>query len=233
MYELDNINGSYGKDGLAPQKLVPCNCPDCKRLVADKKDPNFYEYADLMRRKERGKRTVECKVSYNDVEVLRLIDDVLVTNYFAPKPLRVFVSYSKADKKFLDELLTWLKPLQRGELLTTWSDRDLVAGEEWDSRIKSQLRDADIVLVLLSANALATNYIWDNEITQAVKQHKSGKSRVIPIILRPCVWNDTPLRDLSALPEKAKAISSFAKRDEAWKQVVQGIRTAAEFIQNR
>lgn len=224
MYELDNINGSYGKDGLAPQKLVPCNCPDCKRLVADKKDPNFYEYADLMRRKERGKRTVECKVSYNDVEVLRLIDDVLVTNYFAPKPLRVFVSYSKADEAYKVELEKHLNVLKRQNLISTWSDRQLVAGEEWDKRIKSELSQADIILLLVSSDFIATDYVWDIEIQRALERHERGEARVIPIILRPCLWSVAPFAKLNALPNKGKPISEYNNKDEAWAEIAEKLR---------
>ncbi len=72
--EIDHLNKSYHQ--LRVQKLVPCNCAFCRKL----EEPNFYEYNDLMRRKAHGKKTVECKNSYDDVDVLQLIDDVFVTD---------------------------------------------------------------------------------------------------------------------------------------------------------
>ncbi len=70
---LDNINESYGSK-LKVKKLIPCNCKLCK----ESKQPHFYDYSNLKRRKELGKRTTECEVSYEDISVEGLLDGVFV-----------------------------------------------------------------------------------------------------------------------------------------------------------
>jgi internalin A len=227
-YELDNINRSYGKEGLQPEKLVPCICPTCKALMQKDKAPHFYDYADLLRRKERGKPTVECSNSYEDISVLHLIDAVFVTNFFKPQALNVFISYSKEDKGYLNTLLTHLKPLAREGLIETWSDRDLRAGEEWDKTIKGQLLRADLILLLVSSDALATDYIWDTELKMAIARHEQGQARVVPIILRPCLWSVAPFAKLNALPNKGVPISKHDDPDEAWENIAQQIRKIAK-----
>jgi hypothetical protein len=61
--------------GIKVEKMVPCNCAECK----SRSEPNFYELSDLLTRKGKGRRTVECKVSYENVDVLGLIEDVFIT----------------------------------------------------------------------------------------------------------------------------------------------------------
>ena len=64
---LDEISQSYHK--LKYEKLLPCNCGSCR----GSETPHLYEFSDLKRRLEKGKHTVECKVSYEDAPVLPLL----------------------------------------------------------------------------------------------------------------------------------------------------------------
>jgi len=222
--EINLLNATYGKN-LVVTTLLPCICATCR----NSDQPHFYDYTKLRERKERGKPTIECAVSYDDVNVQRIIENVFVVPK-AEGALRVFISYSKADEAHKNTLLTYLKPLMRQEDLIHWDDSQLMPGEEWDARIRQEITAADIVLVLLSADALATDYIWDYEIKQAVEQSKSGRSAVIPIILRPCDWPSSPLARLSALPRKGAPVASFSHDAEAWQQVTEGLREVVQRI---
>ena len=96
--ELDEINGTFHfNERMSVNKLIPCNCSTCKGLAK----PNYYEYEDLIRRKSRGKRTVECKESYDDVDVLSLLTDVLVMNLLTTqteKDIRQKLAEGKLDE---------------------------------------------------------------------------------------------------------------------------------------
>jgi internalin A len=70
--EFDQIHDLYSRLQDKYQKLIPCNCFKCK----GSQSPNSYEFSDLKRRYENRKDTVECKISYEDVDVLSLIDDI-------------------------------------------------------------------------------------------------------------------------------------------------------------
>lgn len=143
-------------------------------------------------------------------------------------PARVFISYAHADEAYRDQLDKQLAILKRAGIVEIWHDRRLIAGEEWDHGIKAELERADIILLLVSPDFIASDYINDIEIARAMERHHAGSACVIPVILRPCIWDLAPFAKLQALPKDAKAISKWANPDEAYMDVANGIRRAAE-----
>lgn len=136
---------------------------------------------------------------------------------------KIFFSYSKYDREYLEQLLRHLSVLRRKGKIADWNDHEILPGEEWDGVIKTQLVEADIILLLISADFLATDYIWDVEIKTAMERHDQKSATVVPIVLRSCSWEDTPFGKLNGLPSKAKPVSTYGDRDQAWLEVVQGI----------
>lgn len=122
-----------------------------------------------------------------------------------------------------EELDTHLAGLRRRKIVTNWDDRHVIGGELWDDTIKTKLKEADIILFLVSANFIATDYIWEHEIPIAEEQRQNGKARVVPIILKPCQWTKLDFAKHQALPSKGTAITTFSDRDTAWLEVVEGI----------
>jgi hypothetical protein len=92
--------------------------------------------------------------------------------------------------------------------------------------IEEKLRAADVILLLVSPDFLASDFINQEELSRTWKRHESGSAIVIPIIVRPADWLATRLGTLQALPRDGKAITTWRNRDVAWQQVVNGIRTA-------
>ena len=144
------------------------------------------------------------------------------------REVEVFIAYSHKDEKLLDQMLLHLTMLQREALITAWYDRRIDAGDEWASEIDRHLNTAQIILFLISASFLASDYCYGIEVKRAMERHEAGEARVIPIILRPCDWGGTPFAKLQALPKDARPINSFASRDEAYYEVSKGIRLAIE-----
>ncbi|MCY7326984.1 MAG: toll/interleukin-1 receptor domain-containing protein, partial [Saprospiraceae bacterium] len=120
-------------------------------------------------------------------------------------PLNVFISYSHnaLDRPLLDELLKHLAPLQLAEnpLLKTWDDADIRPGEAWDEEIKQNLRAADIVFLLVSADFNSSRYIQEIELKEAIQRHQRRECQVIPIYLRPCDFRGMPYAGLEMLPK--------------------------------
>ncbi|GAB4476937.1 MAG: hypothetical protein OHK0037_38750 [Elainellaceae cyanobacterium] len=145
-----------------------------------------------------------------------------------PRPVSVFFSYSHKDEDLRDEIATHLSLLKRQGLITAWHDREITAGAEWSGEIDAHLNTAQIILLLVSANFLASDYCYDVELTQAIARHERGEACVIPIILKPSDWTGAPFGKLQALPKNAKPITTWANRDEALLNVAQGIRTAVQ-----
>jgi hypothetical protein len=76
-----------------------------------------------------------------------------------PEPVKVFYSYAHKDESLRDELAKHLSPLQRRGLLYAWRDRRIPHGSEWDLEIKQHLEAAQIILLLISPDFLASDYL--------------------------------------------------------------------------
>ncbi|MEH1967173.1 GUN4 domain-containing protein [Nostoc sp.] len=142
--------------------------------------------------------------------------------------LQLFFSYSHKDEALRDELANHLSTLARQGVISSWHDRKILPGEEWDHQINDNLNTADIILLLVSSDFIGSNYCWEIEVTTAIERHNTGKARVIPVILRRVDWSDTPFAKLQFLPKNAEAVTSWTNRDEAFTNVAQGIRAAAQ-----
>ncbi len=139
---------------------------------------------------------------------------------------KLFFSYSHKDEVLRDTLQTHLESLRRSGAIETWHDRMIRAGDELDGAIDRNMEDADVILLLVSSDFLASSYCFDVEVKRAMERHEAGTARVIPVILRPCVWEDTPFRKLLAVPTDGRAITKWPNLDEAFVNVVEEIRAA-------
>jgi TIR domain len=147
--------------------------------------------------------------------------------------LKLFFSYAHKDEPLRDQLATHLSLLKRQNIITDWHDRNITAGTDWAQAIDDNLNTANIILLLISSDFLASDYCYDKEMTRALERHNQNTARVIPIILRPCDWHSAPLGKLQALPKDAKPITQWANQDEAFTHIAQGIRTAVAELQQR
>lgn len=137
---------------------------------------------------------------------------------------KIFISYSHKDEPYREELEKHLIMLKRNGFIQTWTDRKILPGQEWSKEISSELEVAEIILLLISSDFLASDYCFDIEVKQAMKQHEQGVSKVVPIILRPCDWHDAPFGILQGLPKDAKPIKEYTDIDSAFLEVVKGIK---------
>lgn len=144
------------------------------------------------------------------------------------KSVRAFCSYSHRDEEYLNELRIWLRGLERQGHFHWWHDREIPPGWEWEEVIDRNLRTAEVILLLVTPDFMGSDYVHENEIGQAVERHERGEARVIPIIVRPADWEWASFGKLQALPKDAKPITTWLNRDEAWLDVVRGVRKAVE-----
>ena len=136
---------------------------------------------------------------------------------------KIFIAYARKDEALLNELRTHLAPLKRSGRATIWYDGKIEPGVVWEQAIKKHLHSADIILMLVSASAIASDYFYDQEMKDALQRHHEGTARLVPLILRPCAWNATPLAELQALPKDAKAVTSWPDRDAAYSDAVRSL----------
>ncbi len=139
-------------------------------------------------------------------------------------PCRLFYSYCHADEARRDRLETHLKLLQRQGLIASWHDRRITPGSDWSQAIDQHLEAADIILLLISADFLASDYCWSVETKRALERHHAGSARVIPIILRSCDWHQAAFGRLQALPGDGKPVSQWGDEDDAWTEIARALR---------
>ncbi len=143
-------------------------------------------------------------------------------------PVTMFISYAHEDEQLLKALKTHLEGLRRQGLIDTWFDRKIGAGKEWAWEIDNHFLSADIILLLISPDFMASDYINDVELKRAMVWHNQGLGRVIPIILRPTDWEYASFGKLLALPTDGKPVTTWSNQDEALLMVAKGIREVVE-----
>ena len=148
------------------------------------------------------------------------------------KPLHVFISYAHEDDVIREKLCVHLSPLIKDGLIKSWNDREITAGTDWVGAIDDGLESADIILLLISADFINSNYCYDVEMKRALERHKAGTACVIPVIVRPCDWKGLPFGKLNALPQNGKPIQAANNLDRALTQVSQEIRRIAGDLQD-
>ena len=144
--------------------------------------------------------------------------------------VRVFLSYAHPDERLRQALEKHLSALRRSNLIDMWHDRCLKPGTEYEADIDSHLEAADLVILLISPDFVTSNYCYQREMQLALKRHASKKARVVPVVLRPVDWLETPIGTLLSLPRDGKPITTWSIRDEALLNVAVGIRHVVNAI---
>ena len=143
-------------------------------------------------------------------------------------PIRLFYSYSHKDEALRDELEEHLALLKRQGCIVGWHDRRIGAGDEWKGQLDKNLEEAQIILLLISPSFLASDYCYDIETKRALERHDKGEAKVIPVLLRPVDWEGAPFARLQGLPIDLRPVTTWTNKDEAFKNIAQGIRRVVE-----
>lgn len=147
--------------------------------------------------------------------------------------IELFYVYSRKDDALRQRLDTHLSILKREDLLSTWHDQEIIPGSLWEREISKHLNNADIILLLVSSDFIASDYCYGIQMQRALERHVAGEATVIPIIMRPTDWTRAPFAKLEALPSNGKPITTWSNRDAALAHVAQGIRKTIYHITGR
>jgi uncharacterized protein YjhX (UPF0386 family) len=145
------------------------------------------------------------------------------------KKVKAAISYSHDDAALLDKLHKHLAVLRREGLITTWTDRDILAGVI-DEHVDRAWEEADMYLLLVSASFIDSNYCYEREFKRALKKFQRGEAIIVPVILRECDWQIPELKQFKALPLDGRPVVSrhWHSVDEAFTDVVSGLRKVIE-----
>lgn len=140
----------------------------------------------------------------------------------------VFISYAHEDEGFRVALGKHLRALEHQRLVTTWHDRKITAGASWRDEIDENLESAGIILLLISADFMNSDYCYGVEMKRALERHEKGAGLVIPVILRPVMWANAPFANLQALPTDGRPVSTWSDSDLAFVDITEGVKSAIE-----
>ena len=231
--DLESIHRSI--TGLQAEEMVPI--PSHPKVVVD--------YATLAVMEAHGevelKLVVAGKVAKFDVsELLSGVEEVFPmrgtsreSRTATKDAVRIAFSYCHRDEELRDQLETHLKLLQRQGIVSTWHDRKIKPGEDWKGVIDENFNTADMILLLVSADFLASDYCYEDEMKTALERHRKADARVIPILLRDCKWQNAPFAQIQLLPKDGSPVTSWSNRDEAWTSVADGIEKAAKEVRRK
>jgi hypothetical protein len=147
--------------------------------------------------------------------------------------VELFFSYSHKDRELCEELQRHLALLKRQGVISVWHDRQIAAGSEWAGAIDAHMKSARIILLLVSADFVSSDYCYDVEMKHALARHAAGTARVIPVLLRDVDWRGAPFSHLQAVPTGAMPVTSWDNRDEAFADVARAIREAVTDLTTR
>ena len=138
---------------------------------------------------------------------------------------KLFISYAHADERYLNYLRMHLKIFNKQQLVSTWYDREIKAGSDWNRAIEEHLRSSDVILLIVSTAFLASDYIDGKELSVAMERSEAGQATAIPIILEECSWQDNDdLARLQAVPKDAKPVRDWSPHSKGWFNAAEGIK---------
>lgn len=140
----------------------------------------------------------------------------------------IFISYAHKDQTLRKKLDTHLSNLKRQQFIRAWHDGHILPGTPWQSQVMDHLKSADIILLLISADFLESDFCYSIQLEHALARHHAHQALVIPVLLRPTDWEGAPFADLEMLPTGTKAVTLWPSYDEAFEDVIYGIRRALQ-----
>lgn len=193
------------------KKMIPCGC---NKSIQEANFSYYFDYNKVLLRQELEKEYMVCGNCCQDVNVLSLLDKSSIlrkdTNLnqtaLQTKKIKLFYSYSEADEEFMKSLDKQLKTLERIELIESLSSQKILPGQKKQREVDKYILEAQMILILVSPNFIACDYCYDEEMKTIIQRHNEGKVQVIPIILRECSLEGTPLESLQCLPRNKKPI---------------------------
>ena len=157
----------------------------------------------------------------------------MTTSIRARSPVRVFISYAREDSDHCRRLVQHLGSLAHEGHVRLFYDRQIPAGDEWDPRIEKELRQAEIILLLLTRNFTSSAYILEKEVPLALDLHEKNDAVVIPVQVDYIDWDISGLKRLNAVPDEVIANrKKWDSPDQAWLVVADRVRERARYVRS-
>jgi Leucine-rich repeat (LRR) protein/GTPase SAR1 family protein len=217
-------------------------------LEVSKDNEFFIKYTDLIAAAERNDIKIEARNKAGESDILLLRDFEALLPRVPRRGKKVFVSYSHSNTQWLSRLRAHLSGLRRSNVIEDWTDQEILPGEQWDKAIREKVKEADVFILMLSADFVASEYIWEKELKPAFERFKQDKKTLIPIYVEPFDIGSLPniieefdekglamgikIQDIEIIPKdengRLKAVSLWHNHEEALATVAARIRAAVK-----
>lgn len=141
----------------------------------------------------------------------------------SPTPAKLFFAYAHEDEEYVSDLKRHLSGLERARRIQYWYDRNILPGDEWNREIEEHLNQANLIVLFVSSDFIASDYCHEVEFKRAEELHAQDQARIIPIIVRPVLLKHSPLAKYQCLPVDAKPLANWPSRDDGFVNVVEKI----------
>ena len=204
-------------------------------------DRYFIDYHDLLKAQENNLHIVTPHLDKDETQTKNVKSyqfNAFMDEGFN-RPKKVFISYSHDDVEYRQELQKYLITLKRDNLIEIWQDEMIQVGSDWDETIRQNLQTADIVILLISQSFIASDYIYQVELQEALKMSHDGKT-IFPILIENCDYQNFSARSIGKITNVAQLqfiphnngrllpISDWDNPSKAWVQVTKALREKIE-----
>ena len=202
----------------SPDVLLDTVLDELHRLTASLDDDSSYASATL---------TVEAPL---------LADFPAITEQEPARVIDIFISYVERDEDLLAELQEHLLVMKRQYAerehyqIKIWHSGETLPGQDWKRSVEYHLVQAHIILLLVSIKFLSSELCYSIHIQPALDRHNANEACVIPVILRPCDWKHEAFGYLQPLPAHGKPVAKWKPRDDAYVNIIMGIRKAIDHL---
>jgi tetratricopeptide (TPR) repeat protein len=137
---------------------------------------------------------------------------------FDPAPPRVnkiFVSYSHNDSVWRDQLELVLKPLlKQSDDVQFWADNRIAPGADWFKEISYALSTSRVVVLLVSAEFLASDFIREHELPVILSSADRDEVILIWLYLSPALYDAGPLAKYQAAHDITRPLEGLSKVEQ-------------------
>jgi TIR domain len=142
--------------------------------------------------------------------------------------MEVFIVYAanSADEGHRENLEKHLSVLTRQQEIVLRHERLVTADKDTQAELKGMLDGADVIVLLLSPDFIASDFCYNDQMSVAMKRQRDHTARVIPVLVGSCYWEPLPFSELKVLPASRKAITSHPDEASAWTEVAREIHAA-------
>jgi len=136
-------------------------------------------------------------------------------------PVRVVYLYAQEDKHWKEMLDKHLALLKNNQGIDTWEESMILGGEHEDAQVQQQIDQANLILLLVSGDFLASDKLYNEQLRQALNRNRENKAFVVPILVRSCVWEGAVFsKSKFILPRNKEFVASWPDHDAACRNIV-------------